>query len=300
MSKKGEIIPFYKIAELKNFEDGDREFELHRLEYFVRDIDHLKLPHRHDHFALYYITSGNGRHSLDFLDYELAPGRIFFSYAGQVHAWIGNPAVNGFVLLFESSYFNRNEQAKYLREFIFFNSLQRQPYVDLSQNEMEHVTEIFENIERERFQERPYQVIIHAYLTILLYEILRRYNETLNPENIQRAIIDKVRDFESLVDRNFKRNKSVAAFAECLNISPNYLNTICKKVKGLGAIEIIHNRIILEAKRFLIHTTQSVSEISYSLGYDDNSYFGRFFKKQCGKSPAKFRKSIVVGYSPLA
>jgi AraC family transcriptional activator of pobA len=294
LKKKTGKIPFYKIAELKNLDDGDRDFELHRLENFVNDIDHLKLPHRHDHFALYYVTNGIGRHSLDFFDYELQAGRIFFSYAGQVHAWLGDPKVKGFVLLFNASYFNRNEQMKYLRDFIFFNSLQREPYLDLDKKEIEHFSGLFESIENEHSKKTPHQIIIHAYLTILLYELLRRYNETLNPDKAQRTIIEKVRNFEILVDKSFKVNKSVSAFAETLNISPNYLNTICKKVKGRGAAEIIHNRIILEAKRYLIHTTQSVSEISYSLGFEDNSYFGRFFKRQCGEAPAEFRKSIIT------
>jgi len=285
-------IPFYKIAELKESRDGDREFEVYRLDTFMRDIDHLKLPHRHDHFAIYFITAGEGAHSLDFCEYALNCGRLFFSYAGQVHAWAANKDVNGYVALFEAAYFNRNDQAKRLRDFIFFNTRQLQPFIDLDTQGLNRFLQLFSDIEKEHIRADRDPAIIQAYLAILLHELRRCFGASLNTISIPHSIVNKVQEFETMLDQLFKIQKNVNAYAESLNITPNYLNTICKKVKGKLASELIHQRLILEAKRFLTHTTQNVAEIAYDLGFEDNSYFGRFFKKRCGMTPVDFRRII--------
>jgi len=74
-----------------------------------------------------------------------------------------------------------------------------------------------------------------------------------------------------------------------LNITPNYLNSLCKDIYNKTVTEVIQERIILESKRLLAHTGLTVSEISYKLGFKDNSYFGRYFKKVVGIPPEKFR-----------
>jgi AraC-like DNA-binding protein len=77
-----------------------------------------------------------------------------------------------------------------------------------------------------------------------------------------------------------------------MNISPNYLNQICKKIVGKTASQLLYERLLVEAQRLLTHTTQSVKEIGYLLGFDDPSYFVRFFRKQAGQTPAEFREAI--------
>ena len=103
-------------------------------------------------------------------------------------------------------------------------------------------------------------------------------------------------EFRKLVNNGFAELKTPKGFAQMLNISPNYLNAICKEIYNKTVSEIIQERVILEAKRLLAHTGLSVSEISYKLGFEDNSYFGRYFKKAVGMPPEKYR---TITYNSL-
>jgi AraC-like DNA-binding protein len=92
-----------------------------------------------------------------------------------------------------------------------------------------------------------------------------------------------------MVEWNYTRLHSVANYAELLHISPKALNKRITRYNKTTPNDIIKNRIILEAKRLLVHTPLSVKEIGYKLGYDDASYFVRIFSKQAAISPHKFR-----------
>jgi AraC-like DNA-binding protein len=92
-----------------------------------------------------------------------------------------------------------------------------------------------------------------------------------------------------ILNNKFSELKTSKEYAQRLNISPNYLNAICKDIFNKTVSQIIQERIMLEAKRLLSHTCLSISEISYKLGFNDNSYFGRYFKKITGLPPEKFR-----------
>ena len=78
-----------------------------------------------------------------------------------------------------------------------------------------------------------------------------------------------------------------------MNLSPKRLNEITRKMLGKTITQLIHDRILLEAKRELIFSGRSIKEISYELGFEDPAYFSRFFKKQSGFSPTHFRKKNI-------
>jgi AraC-like DNA-binding protein len=101
-----------------------------------------------------------------------------------------------------------------------------------------------------------------------------------------------ITDFRKLVNSRFAELRTPKGFAHVLHISPNYLNAVCKEIYNKTVSEIIQERVILEAKRLLAHTGLSVSEISFKLGFEDNSYFGRYFRKHVGISPDKYRKTF--------
>ena len=73
-----------------------------------------------------------------------------------------------------------------------------------------------------------------------------------------------------------------------MNMSPKHLNRIVKNLLNKTTQDLIIERIILEAKRMLVHPENSVSNVSFHLGYDDNSYFSRLFKKRCHETPTEF------------
>ena len=103
--------------------------------------------------------------------------------------------------------------------------------------------------------------------------------------------IDLLREFNLLVETHFKREHSVSFYADKLFKSPKTLSNNFAKL-GTGPLQIIHERIILEAKRLLIYTDKTAKEIAYEVGFDDASHLSRLFKKQTQLSPSDFKKQL--------
>lgn len=104
-------------------------------------------------------------------------------------------------------------------------------------------------------------------------------------DNLYRS---KFFETEQLIEENFKTIKFPKDYAALMHISEQQLNRICKACVNLTITNMISERVVLEAKRMLIHSELSVGEIAFDLGYIDQSYFIRFFKKMTGKTPLEF------------
>jgi YesN/AraC family two-component response regulator len=94
-----------------------------------------------------------------------------------------------------------------------------------------------------------------------------------------------------LIDRHFNTESSVHFYADRLNITANYLNILSQRYLKVPAGDVIKERTILEAKRLLTSTDLSIKEIAYQLGFNDNTYFSKVFKKYAGKTPGDFKES---------
>ncbi|GAB1855318.1 helix-turn-helix domain-containing protein [Flavobacteriaceae bacterium MHTCC 0001] len=110
-------------------------------------------------------------------------------------------------------------------------------------------------------------------------------------ETTKNTKIDLLRDFNLLVEAHFKREHSVSFYAEKLFKSPKTLSNNFAKL-NTSPLQIIHERIILEAKRLLIYTDKTTKEIAYDIGFDDASHLSRLFKKQTSLSPSDFKKQL--------
>lgn len=98
-----------------------------------------------------------------------------------------------------------------------------------------------------------------------------------------------VRRFGVLVERNFTKHWSVAAYAAALATTPATLTRACRKEAGLSPAALIHDRLLLEARRYLRHTGASSRQIADRLGFADPAYFARFFKARTGKTAGEWR-----------
>jgi len=101
--------------------------------------------------------------------------------------------------------------------------------------------------------------------------------------------------FRELVERDFAENRSLSDYASALNVSQSRLRNACLNVTDQSPMQIVHARILLEAKRELLYTSKSVSEIAYAIGFEDPAYFTRFFSQRTGSSPSRFRSGGVPG-----
>jgi len=100
--------------------------------------------------------------------------------------------------------------------------------------------------------------------------------------------------FKKLLDDNFITQKRVSFYCQELNISPKRLNKTTSKIFGKTPKNIIDDRVLLESKRLLAHTGESIKEISFSLGFEELTNFIKYFKKHTNKTPVEFRAEFNV------
>jgi AraC-like DNA-binding protein len=153
--------------------------------------------------------------------------------------------------------------------------------------EMRVFESLAENIlaEYKQFQSGSLE-IIRAYLNILLHHAKRVCRVEQTAPTRPSEIADH---FLLLLSRNASNDFSVEKAAESLQISPKHLSKVLKQTLGKTASEIIHEKLVEEAKHYLVQTALSVSEIAYTLDFDDVSNFAKFFKRYTSLTPAQFR-----------
>jgi AraC family transcriptional activator of pobA len=105
-----------------------------------------------------------------------------------------------------------------------------------------------------------------------------------------------LKNYQEKINESFREMKEVTDYASQLNISAGHLSEVVKLQSGKPAIKHIHERLVLEARRLLFHTNDSLKEIAYNLGFSDASYFNRFFKRETEVTPAEYRERIREMY----
>lgn len=133
--------------------------------------------------------------------------------------------------------------------------------------------------------------MLQMMLKRLLILSTRIYKEQSELINFDKNQLDIVREYNYLVESHFKTMHQVADYAKMLNKSPKTLSNLFKLYNEKSPLQIIQNRILLEARRLLRYSDKSIKEIGYEIGYEDIQAFSRFFKKAEGISPSDFKKA---------
>jgi AraC-like DNA-binding protein len=103
-----------------------------------------------------------------------------------------------------------------------------------------------------------------------------------------------IRKFNLMVENNYREHHTVAYYAQQLNKSPKTLSNLFAIYNHKPPLQVIQERLIIEAKRLLYYTDKSAKEITYDLGFDDAAYFSNFFKKHTSFSPTDFRNNKAL------
>ncbi|MEM6327680.1 MAG: helix-turn-helix transcriptional regulator [Bacteroidota bacterium] len=135
-------------------------------------------------------------------------------------------------------------------------------------------------------------VLLPAYVRTMILEI---GGHLLIPTRSRLSAADRLAaEFERIVDETVTEALQIRDYALRLGVSPSHLSDTVRSAMGVRPLDVVNARRSLEARRLLIHTSLSVAEVGFQLGYSSASHFGRWFRKQVGTSPGQFR----LGFSP--
>lgn len=280
-------IPIYKLDQQ---ESGSVDFEFQKME--ASQPYNSNAAHRHNYFEIFYFVKGGGIHEIDFTKKAICDQSIHFLSPGQVHLVARTPDSHGFVIKFSAEFFKlRGGNETNLHDFPFFDMTADKAEISISRPDQPYIKDIFDKIQIEySANETSKNDVLCAYLNILLIKSSRIYKEQ-EPDNVKATDSSNtlIRSFRLKIEEHFKSTHQLEDYAGMLHISSNHLSSTVKAALGKPASELIHERIILESKRLLYHSDQSVKEIAFDLGFSDPSYFSRYFKKREGSSPVEFR-----------
>lgn len=284
MPKKN--LPVYNI---KDFEHGN-DFYANSMKRHLQDHHIILTPHKHDFFLTVLFTKGSGTHEIDFTNYKVEPGAVFMLRPGQTHNWKLSKETDGFVFFHSKDFYDSRSVTEKVQDFPFFNSIHNPPLLLLKNKTKEKVEDLFSEIKKEYEENNILKIQkIHSLVTLTYIELARLYQpkKQIKSENY----LLKLRQLEELIDKNYKSIKAPTQYAQMMAMTEKHLNRISNTCLNKTTTELISDRIILEAKRLLTHSKLPVNAIADELGFTDNSYFARFFKKKTGQTALGFIKS---------
>ena len=286
-----------EIKKLKFKRNTDLQIEVVPLQTLTTvSKDQLITPHRTNFYHIFLFGNCQPIHFVDFEPINIEPYSLLFIDKDRVHQFDQLLNYEGRILIFTDDFFCTSESdTRFLRSSILFNDLAGKLTIKLNKTDFEKFIHICESITDEL--SLPTDNSKHILLKNLLYNFLllseREKRKQGYTELKKGADLDYTLLFRDLLENNFTKLKSVNDYSKIICITEKRLGQATAKVWGKSPKEIITDRILLEAKRLLVHTNLSIKELGQELGFEDPAYFVRYFKKNTETTPVEFRATYL-------
>ena len=281
------IQQFEQDVPMSDFYSNDLKIHLERNKGF------FDKPHRHDFFLCVLFSKGSGTHEIDFNTYNIKPGSVYFLRPGQTHYWKFDSKPEGYIFFHTQNFYEFHFSKSKLEQFPYYYSYKNTPTLHLDSNETTYLESIFRKINDEYHKNLPYKKQKIASLINIAYIDLARHYSPFEPDKdiTSATYIETLRSLERMIDMHYKTEKLAKFYAGKLNITSKHLNRIVKGTLGKTTTDLITERVMLESKRLIVHSNNSLSAISEILGYQDYAYFSKVFKTKTNVTPLEFKKS---------
>jgi AraC-like DNA-binding protein/quercetin dioxygenase-like cupin family protein len=269
----------YQKIDIKNKLGEGFTFKISRFKEQIKKTN----PHKHDeYYEMIFLSEGEGFHCIESERYMVEIPDFYFLKPGQLHFWQFTGIPKGYVILFKEAAFNpvrETDLLELLQKLLDIKRLQFKPgdYPEVILNEI--LKEFSDNSEYTKD-------IVHGLFKALLGKLLQFTENTRSYNIVPQSVFNK---FRTLLIKECPRLHKVYEYAGLLNITPHTLNTVCKRQASKSASEMITSQVLLEAKRYILHTGNTISEIADILCFSDVSNFVKFFRKHEGITPVQFR-----------
>ena len=242
-----------------------------------------------DAYSIYWIKKGSGKYHIDFESYSFNSNVLFFLSPGQVFSVENEAIEEAYKLTFLKDFYCIQTHDKEVAcNGVLFNNIYDTPFLQPSERDILKLDFIITSLVDELKQSETGQYdMLQAYLKqFIVYSVRIKKEHYQIKDDVASQLF---KDFSTLVEQNYKTIHSVSEYATRLGISPKSLTKHFQKIGSQTPSNFIKNRVILEAKRQLLYSSDSVKQIAFNLGYNDPAYFTRFFTKSTSKSPLHFK-----------
>lgn len=251
------------------------------------------VPHRKSYFLLVLVRQSSSRHWVDMRPYDLQADTLYFTTPRQVNLKEQAAPLTGTLVAFEPEFLQLADLE--MAQLPLLTNPANGHELRLRPADIAFLEEVFGRMRQEFGQQRPWRTeMLRADLKTALIYLSRLYQEQYEvavptaPPLLER--------FVALLEAHHAVLHQASEYADLLHLSPGHLNERIKQQSGQTPLTLIQARLALEAKRRLFHTEDSVAEIAFALGFEDPSYFGRFFRQRVGQSPAAYRAATREMY----
>ncbi len=241
-------------------------------------------PLTYDFFIFLLFEDGGGSHTIEKITYKVRPCQIHLLFPGQVHQWELAANTICHKLMINKLFF----QKKISHYGFWITDFNYRPVTQLEHHYYQRLLSELLLVKTELTEINTFEDLVS--LRCGIFALLIKHVAEIRFCNLDLLKNEPIiRQFLILVERHFRQQKSVAFYADQLNITPNYLSVLCKKKIRMTALDIIQERIILEAQRQINSFGLSIKEIGFDLGFSSLSHFSSFFKLQTGLSPKQYQ-----------
>lgn len=250
-------------------------------------------PHSHSYYQIIWFFEAGGTHTVDFNSFPIRKHTVLFISKDQVHFFDNNLNVTGWLIHFNESFFMHSDVDIFLK-FKIFNT-NKNPYYAIDPKTEELGFSYLHLIQEELNSRDSFgneEVIRYLLKSFLI--TLERLQKTAATNRIGATSQYELQFFmlKELIELNYIGHKSVSYYAKALHISSKTLSNITNRMVQKSPSQLIAERTRLEAKRLLAYTSFQVSEIAFRLGFEDVSYFIKYFKRNVGRTPKVYRQDI--------
>lgn len=269
-----------KTLDTKNKLDDGLSFKVSRFKEVIKKTR----PHKHDaYFELILLREGEGYHCIETDKYFVSCPEFYFLKPGQLHYWEFTSTPKGFVILFNEKAFDAINDTVLID---LLTQLKKYSRISLPQNDF--LWSVLHEMYIEFAHQKNFSPeILKGLLKAIAGKLLQLANEQNHHTTHTLSIFDK---YMQLLSNSYPQLRKVNEYAQELNTTPQNLNAVCKKNSNKNAGEHLNNRGLIESKRYLLHTDNTINEIAEILHFSDASNFIKYFKKNTGFTPAQFRQ----------
>lgn len=257
---------------------------VHELTGFI-----LGEPHSLGFFDIILVTRGKGWLWLDSHRHAVRPGAVFFTTPGQVRRW-DTTQLDGVCLFFEDLFIKEFLQDDaFLDRLPYFQADPARASLRLVPSAARRVRGRLAEMQRELEHQRHDSVdLLRAQLHETLIVLARLYAAAhrVAPQRPTHRVVSR---FRQLIERDAVRRHGIADYASELAVTPGHLSVLCTQYAGQRAKRLLDHVLVSRACRMLLYTDESVARVGVSLGFEDPSYFSRFFRRETGQTPKEFR-----------